>query len=163
MRKRADIAAELIYAALTSSKAVSFDGFLEYLDFYADLRAGETVPAAPDQATAPLLELNARNEYETADEGSAEDVDEEPEKVPTDGAFTGKGAGDKLRIFKRLTKYREANGLGCAETLAAKARGVDANDIRRMCHSEKVELRKWLAVDEALNKVEADRDQAKDA
>ena len=163
MRTKSDIAAELIYSALTAGKAVSFEDCLEYLDFYADLRAVETVTSAPDQAAAPLLELNDRNEYETADEGSAEDVDEEPEKVPTDGAFTGKGAGEKLRIFERLTEYREANGLGCAETLAAKARGVDANDIRRMCHSEKVELRKWLAVDEALNKVEADRDQAKDA
>lgn len=158
MRTKSDIAAELIYSALTAGKAVSFDDCLEYLDFYADLRAVEMVPAAPDQATAPLLELNDRNEYETADEGSAEDIDDEVEadaeqkKTPGDEhIFTGRGAAEKRAIHSRLIEYRQAHGIGCFNELAALAYGVSADEIRGMHGAAPMPLPKWLAVGRALD------------
>lgn len=164
MRKRADIAAELIYAALTSSKAVSFDGFLEYLDFYADLRASDrahsTIDEAPCQKPAPLLTLNGRNEYKfDDDEGNAEDASitapSETSNAPgNEHVFVGKGAAEKREIHDRLLAYREANGIGCLAPLVAAAKGVSQEDLRMMLGSAPVSLAKWLAVGRALEKIE---------
>ena len=168
MRSKTDIAADLVFAALTPEKRIMYADFREYLDFYADIRAMDAPQEVPGPiadkkplpaiAACPAPELsddNACPAPELSDDNACPAAPDETSDVPgNEHVFVGKGAAEKREIHDRLLAYREANGIGCLAPLAAAAKGVSQEDLRMMLGSAPVSLAKWLAVGRALEKIE---------
>ena len=157
MNSKADIAAELIFAALTPEKRIVYADFREYLDFYADLRAMDAPQEVPGPIAdkKPLPAIAAYPAPELSDDNACTAAPDETSDAPAnEHVFTGRGGAEKREIHSRLLAYREANGIGCLAPLAAAAKGVSQEDLRMMLGSAPMSLPKWLAVGKALDKIE---------
>lgn len=157
MRSKTDIAADLVFAALTPKKRIMYADFRKYLDFYADIRAMDAPQEVPGPIAdkKPLPAIAACPAPELSDDNACPAASSETSDAPgNEHVFVGKGAAEKREIHDRLLAYREANGIGCLAPLAAAAKGVSQEDLRMMLGSAPVSLAKWLAVGRALEKIE---------
>ena len=76
-----------------------------------------------------------------------------PGEEPAAGAaaFSGRYAGEKREIHRRLLAYREERGLGSLQALAARENGPEESSLRAALLGEKLPMEVWRAIGRALD------------
>ena len=85
-------------------------------------------------------------------DGDAPSAPEDAKECPPEEH--GRGKAEKQSIYNRLKAFRDYNGLGCLNDVAAATGGkVDADMLRAMLQDQKFELKVWRQVGAALDKL----------